>query len=332
MYKTTCFFIIGLLSFTSLTAQDKPTVVDTSRILVQDSLSQDWTTRSPLSDEEKQRRLDNRAEVENMKKRFRKFHKETEEKDATEQAVAEEENYLWAAPESGGQAMPAKQSVEKHSEERPEELRMEIGRNLQEGRSVNNPSVPNAPLLPAYEAEQIPQEYNTIEFQARSVQDPSVLENTIQSSLQTTPSNEPDWQAKVGTSTPPLLDPEYRLPLSAGQILTLSQVQFDRQQSELSSNSKMALDDWAILLKSYPTMVVEVRAYTFGNADAIAAQQLTRDRAQNITNYWLQEGVKNSQLTYRGYGLLSPLVPSSDPDAQQKNERIELIILEMPAR
>lgn len=333
MYKTTCLLIVGLFLSTVLVAQDQPVPVDTSRTMVQDSLSQDWATRSPLSKEERQRRSDNRAEVENMKKRFRKFHAESAKQQAAEQAAAEEEDYLWSAPESGGQVVPSGKQVNTTQTANPEDLRMEISRNLQEGRSINPASqVPVAPVLPAYTSEPVPQEYNNVEFQARNGQAPAAIENTIQSSFQQPAVQKSDWQAKVGTSTPPLLDPEYKLPLSAGQILTLSQVQFNRHESQLSPSTKAVLNEWATLLKSYPALVVEVRAYTFGDADAIAAQQLTRDRAAQIVNYWAQQGVNNNQLSFRGYGLLSPLVPSSDPYAQQKNERIELIILEMPDR
>jgi outer membrane protein OmpA-like peptidoglycan-associated protein len=66
--------------------------------------------------------------------------------------------------------------------------------------------------------------------------------------------------------------------------------------------------------------------------DAIMAQQITRERSQNITDYWLQQGAGIQQLSFRGYGNLSPLVPSTAPRAQQKNERIELIILELSDR
>lgn len=329
-------FFAGLIMSTTVLAQDAPLPVEASRpllqdsVVVQDSLTQDWTTRSPLTEEERQRRTDNRAEVEDMKKRFRRFHQEAGTQQAEEETTAEDDNYLWSDAESGGQTtISRKGTPERTVSEDPEELRMEISRNLQQGRNADA-TIPATPVLPAYSEEEMPLNYDVPVISQRS--SPKELEQAIQSSLNNKANNEGDWQVKVGGAKAPLVNPANGTPLQAGQIIILEEIQFLPNDSQLQPSAQPVLNQWALLLKTYPDLLVEVRSHSFGVADAIMAQQITRERSQHITDYWLQEGAGIQQMSFRGYGNLSPLVPSGAPRAQQKNERIELIILELPDR
>ncbi len=334
---TFLLFFAGLLFCASLAAQTPPLSVDTSRVFVQDSiavhdsLAQDWATRSPLTEAELQRRADNRAEVEDMKKRFRRFHQEESTQQAEEHAEAEDDNYLWSDAESGGQTtISRKGTPEVPISEDPEALRMEISRNLQQGRNPDA-TIPPVPVLPAYSADdEIPSSYDAPAVSQRP--SPNELENSIQSSLNARANNEANWQAKVGIAKAPLVNPTNGTPLQAGQIIILEGIRFLPNDSQLQPSAHKVLDQWGLLLKTYPDLLIEVRSHSFGVADAIMAQQITRERSQNITDYWLQQGAGIQQLSFRGYGNLSPLVPNGDRRAQQKNERIELIILELPDR
>lgn len=334
---TFLLFFASLILGTASLAQNPPLPVDTSRVftqdstVVQDSLALDWAPRSPLTEEELQRRTDNRAEVADMKKRFRRFHQEEATQQAEKHAEAEDDNYLWSDAESGGQTnISRKGTPEPKVSEDPEELRMEISRNLQQGR---NPDaiVPAGPVLPTYNPEEeSPQIYDAPVMGQRP--SPVELENVIQSSLNATANNEADWQAKVGIAKVALVNPANGTPLQAGQVIILEGISFLPNDSQLQPSTHKVLDQWGLLLRAYPDLLVEVRSHSFGVSDAIVAQQITRERSQNITDYWLKQGAGIQQLSFRGYGNLSPLVPSGAPRAQQKNERIELIILELPDR
>ena len=334
---TILLFLAGLMIHTVALAQTPPLPVDTSRVLqqdsltVQDSLTQDWTTRSPLTEAELQRRADNRAEVEDMKKRFRRFHQEAGVQQAKEEAMTEDDNYLWSDAESGGQTTVSRKGVQAPTvSEDPEELRMEISRNLQQGRNADV-KIPAHPVLPTYDAEdELPQYYDTPLVKLPT--SPRELENAIQLSLNAPAGNQGDWQAKAGIAPVPLVNPANGHPLQAGEIILLKGLQFLPNDSQLQPSALDVLNEWALLLRAYPGLSIEVRSHSFGIADAITAQELTRERSEQITAYWLQQGAGIQQLSFRGYGNSSPLVPRSARDAQQKNERIELIILELPDR
>lgn len=330
MHRSISMFIISLFFVSTLVAQEQPATTDTTRVVIPDSLQREWTPRPPLTAQERQRRADKRAELADMKKRLRRFQTEAAERENQEQMAAEEENYIWSDAEMGGQA-PSVQPVNETPPQSvpPEELRMEISRNLQEGRDPNAP-VPVAPLLP-YSDDSVPSSTYDVTVKG-STPAPLDVPSDIQSSLRKPAAPTSDWQAKLGNTATTITHPTTGIPLQAGQIIILDQVRFASGSSQLYPEAASSLVQWAELLRQQPALRVEVRAYTHSNQNATMALQLTRERAENIATYWHQLGVSSEQVSYRGYGQLSPLVPAHLPDAQQKNERIELIILELPAR
>mgnify|MGYP000182060919 CR=1 FL=1 len=329
--KTTLTFAVSFLLAMSLLAQQPTVQRDTvpALRLPGDTLVQrkGWEIRRPLTQEQVQRRADNRAEVEDMKARFRQFHQEEEKQKTAADVAAEDENYLWSEGQAGGRVQPKGTGAEANGRgTNTEELRMEIGRNLQEGRRM----VPDQqPASPAYPNEPMPASYDYPSSPPAAQED---WQETIRYSLQAkTPQGNDQWQARsTGVGAVGLVNPETGQVLQAGQTLQLTRVSFVEGGADLTPAAQDALYQWASILQQNPGLIVQVRAHTHSDIATFEAQQLTNQRAEAITRFWQQAGVPAQQIGYRGYGRLSPLVSSADPLAKQKNERIELVILEMP--
>ncbi|MEM1214813.1 MAG: OmpA family protein [Bacteroidota bacterium] len=268
-----------------------------------------WQVRTPLSTEEEERRAAERAELEAMKARFRAYTEEVR----TNETERRETNgdFLWSEGETGGATSPPavenpEQPPNKAAEE--EELRLEIGRQLQYGKSPN--AVPPAPLHPSY-SEEIPTDYD------------STPATDWQADIQQA------FQAKGGTpSTTPVLDQ-----LVNGQIFTLEQLQFDPlAPTQLLAASATPLQTWTDFLRQYPGVIVEVRAHLAAGVNELTAIDQSVQRAKNIATYLTEKGVPPHQVRHSGWGSSSPLVPANSPGGSEKNERIELVILEIPAR
>ncbi len=329
--KTTLVLVISLLLSVSLYCQ-QPAKVQRDTIVVPtdpvDSLVQqkNWVIREPLSAQEQQRRADNRAEVEDMKTRFRQFHQEEEQLREADEVLQEEGDYLWSEAKTGGQ-LQSKGTNPEPSAKTPgtEDLRMEIGRNLQEGRRMD---VPPQPVRPTYTETPIPAEYE----QPAPIPTQQNWENNIRTALrqEQTDGTGNQWQAKVGATPGALINPQNGMPLQAGQTIVLTNVLFAEMSAALSPSTQDVLHQWAKILNANPDLIIQVRAHTHSGIPTFEAQQLTNQRAEAVVLFWQQQGIPTRQLSYRGYGRLSPLVSSADPQAQQKNERIELVILEMP--
>lgn len=330
--KTTLTFAVSCLLAMGLLAQQPVIQRDTVRALrlpgdttvVQ---RKGWEIRRPLTQEQEQRRADNRAEVEDMKARFRQFHQEEEKQKTAADAAAEDDNFLWSEAQSGGQVQPKGTAVQENDRAtNTEELRMEIGRNLQEGRRM----VPNQQPEPGqYANEPIPASYDYPSSPPPAQED---WQETIRYSLQSkTPQDNEQWQARsAAVGAVGLVNPLTGEALQAGQTMQLTRVSFAERTAELTPIAQDALYQWASILQQNPGLIVQVRAHSHSDLATFEAQQLTNQRAEAVTRFWQQAGVRPEQVSYRGYGRLSPLVSSADPQAKQKNERIELVILEMP--
>lgn len=330
--KTTLALAASLLLVMSLLAQQPTAQRDTVPALQVPGDSsrvqrKGWKIRRPLTEEQEQRRADNRAEVEDMKARFRQFHQEEEKQQEAIDAAAEEDGYLWSEAQAGGQVQTKGGNGEvKAPATNTEELRMEIGRNLQEGRRLN-PTQEPAPAI--YADEPIPASYDHPSPPPPAQDD---WQGTIRYSLQAkNPQTNDQWQARsAATGAMGLVNPQSGQTLQAGQTLQLGNISFAERSAELTPNTKDALHQWAKVLQQHPGLIVQIRAHTHSDIPTFEAQQLTNQRAETISRFWQEIGVPATQISYRGFGRLSPLVSSADPQAKQKNERIELVILEMP--
>lgn len=326
--RTTLAFIISSLLVVYLFGQQTNVRSDSTIVIpiTKDSLQaqKDWSIRRPLSNEERQRRADNRAEVEDMKARFRQFHQEEEEVRSQEAAEVEDGNYLWSEAQRGGQQQQKNGAITPKPETpATQDLRMEISRNLQQGQQS---PTPEHPVLPNYPEETMPTSYENTAAREKEEN----WQSTIRTSLQrSAPATNTEWQAR-SVAAGSVVDPLSGIPLQAGQTIILNNVSFDKMSSELNPATRDVLYQWAKVLVQNPRLIVQVRSHTHSNIPTFEAQQLTNQRAEQITLFWQQQGVATAQLSYQGYGRLSPVVSSADPMAQQKNERIELVILEMP--
>lgn len=337
------FSTLLLLAF-GLSAIAQQTDTLQQAVYLTDSLRQEksWEVRTPLTEEEIQRREDNRARVERMKQRYRAFH--DSEVQAQEQAEqdANESDFLWSDAETGGAQTPSATTTTTKGESDPvndeEALRMEISRNLQYGKSTNtSPPSPVRPTLPP-QNQAIPQNYEQTPATTRINTNTNDLQKDIQEAFRpnkppasTVDTNE-NWQAKTGiTTTDNTMQAQSYEQLKAGQTYPLT-IFFVDQQSNIDQSQLSALNNWLLWLRQHPGMKVEVRAYTHHEINELDAIDLSIQRAKAVTDYWQAQGVKEQQFSCRGYGSLSPLVPVSDPEAKQKNERIEVIILELPTR
>ncbi|VWX61726.1 conserved exported hypothetical protein [Burkholderiales bacterium 8X] len=109
-----------------------------------------------------------------------------------------------------------------------------------------------------------------------------------------------------------------------------SDVLFDFDKAELRPDARESLDRAAELLKSYPDAPVAINGHTDGKGTDAYNDALSMRRAQAVAAM-LQAG-QPRQLSVHGFGKKRPLVPdvridgSDDPEARQRNRRVEIVI------
>lgn len=111
------------------------------------------------------------------------------------------------------------------------------------------------------------------------------------------------------------------------EILELKGVTFELDATRLRPDAQSLLD-WAVkLLRRYPDMQVEVAGHTDSLGSNDYNQALSEARAQTVVDYFVETGVRASQIQARGYGETQPIAPNDTPTGRERNRRVELRVL-----
>jgi outer membrane protein OmpA-like peptidoglycan-associated protein len=111
-----------------------------------------------------------------------------------------------------------------------------------------------------------------------------------------------------------------------GLVITLGDVLFMTGSSTLASGAERTLSRVADLLKEYPDRAVIVEGHTDDVGSTVYNEQLSRQRAQSVTDTLIANGVPKSRFEVRGLGESAPAVPNTNAASRQQNRRVEIIL------
>jgi outer membrane protein OmpA-like peptidoglycan-associated protein len=124
-------------------------------------------------------------------------------------------------------------------------------------------------------------------------------------------------------------------PIVVGSKITLNNIFFDFDKSTLRTISHVELMNLVHLLKSNPTMKVEISGHTDSKGSDEYNQKLSEERAQAVVAFLHTEGIESNRMTAKGYGKTIPVAENKhangkdNPEGRQLNRRVELKITEM---
>jgi outer membrane protein OmpA-like peptidoglycan-associated protein len=124
-------------------------------------------------------------------------------------------------------------------------------------------------------------------------------------------------------------------PIVVGSKITLNNIFFDFDKATLRPLSNVELKNLVLLMKSNPTMKVEIAGHTDSKGDDEYNQKLSEERAQAVVNYLVAAGIDANRMKAKGYGKKVPVsankkVDGTDnPAGRQLNRRVELTITEI---
>jgi outer membrane protein OmpA-like peptidoglycan-associated protein len=117
------------------------------------------------------------------------------------------------------------------------------------------------------------------------------------------------------------------MPISVNSKITLNNVFFDFDKSNLKPESFVELDKLVELLQKNPTVKIEISGYTDDKGDEKYNQVLSQKRAESVMDYLIQKGIDKIRLTAKGYGETQPIAPNDTEENKAKNRRTELKVL-----
>jgi len=119
----------------------------------------------------------------------------------------------------------------------------------------------------------------------------------------------------------------YLTPLEVNQKVVMNNVFFEPNKAVLLGESDHEIDRLVKMMKKNPSMEVEIGGHTNpSKAPDSFHNKLSKERAQAVYDYLIKEGVKESHLSFKGYGKTVPLDEGRSVNEKMKNMRVEFMI------
>ncbi len=111
-----------------------------------------------------------------------------------------------------------------------------------------------------------------------------------------------------------------------GTVVTLKNVFFDFDRSELKPESFVELNKLADYLKKN-AIRIEIGGHTDDQGSEEYNDRLSENRAKAVYDYLIQKGIPAERLQYKGYGMRLPVADNSTEEGRAANRRTEFKIV-----
>lgn len=110
-----------------------------------------------------------------------------------------------------------------------------------------------------------------------------------------------------------------------------SDVSFDTGRSDIKSNLRPILDQFASGLSSQPNTEVRIIGHTDNVGSDAVNDPLSLQRAQSTRDYLAARGVSPSRVSIDGRGEREPIATNATADGRAQNRRVEIFLAERAA-
>lgn len=111
-----------------------------------------------------------------------------------------------------------------------------------------------------------------------------------------------------------------------GIILSMSDILFDVNKATLKQDLKTSLAKVAGILSVYQQFNVSIEGNTDNTGSEEHNMKLSQQRADNVMNFLVEQGIEANRLTAKGLGMSMPIADNSTKEGRQKNRRVDLVI------
>lgn len=101
---------------------------------------------------------------------------------------------------------------------------------------------------------------------------------------------------------------------------------FEHDSFQLQTATKGNLTELAKTLNKYDDTNILIEGHTDSSGEDVYNQTLSEKRAREVEGYLVNQQVKNSRITTKGYGETQPLASNDSAAGKQSNRRVEVAI------
>lgn len=114
--------------------------------------------------------------------------------------------------------------------------------------------------------------------------------------------------------------------VEANKAFVINDIFYTTNSSNIDSQSKLILDEFADYLLENPTMYIEIRGHTDNKGSDSDNLALSMDRAFEVKGYLEKKGVEGKRVTAKGYGETKPVESNDTEEGRARNRRTEFYV------
>ena len=115
-------------------------------------------------------------------------------------------------------------------------------------------------------------------------------------------------------------------PIKKGQVVRINNLFFDLGKYKLRQESRSELNRMVDMLKSNPSISIEVIGHTDNQGNDDTNKTLSKNRANSVVNFLVEKGISKTRISSVGMGETSPVASNDTDSGRQKNRRVEFKI------
>ncbi len=120
--------------------------------------------------------------------------------------------------------------------------------------------------------------------------------------------------------------------IPVGTIMILENVKFGPGKTSFSGvSSNVDMKHLLSALQKNPQMVIEISGHTDKSGNENTNKKLSKERAQFVYNYLIDNGIEAGRLSYKGLGSAKPAYSNKSKDGRAANRRIEIKVVSKKA-
>ena len=119
----------------------------------------------------------------------------------------------------------------------------------------------------------------------------------------------------------------YLVPVEVGQSVRLNNIFFETGKSSLKEESYPELFRVVKFLNDNPSIKIEIGGHTDNVGKAAYNMKLSTERAKAVAEFIMLQGIPESAITSKGYGLTKPIADNNTAEGRQINRRVEFTII-----
>lgn len=125
----------------------------------------------------------------------------------------------------------------------------------------------------------------------------------------------------------PMIKDLYLKKIEVGVTVRLKNIYFDFDKTTLKPESFIELDKVVDLLKTNPSVEIEISGHTDSKGSDDYNLNLSQGRSQSVVDYLISQGIESYRLSAHGYGETNPIDTNDTEEGRANNRRVEFTVL-----